>query len=376
MIRFSMKIAVSHDWLLNRRGAEKILLEFSLGCPKLDIYTLFMRPEILEPSVALQSIYVSPLGRLPRVEHYYRYLLPAFFSGMKRLHAQEADLLMSIHHSIAKTLPHHPSTPHVCYCLTPMRYLWEPDLYAHDLKGSWRARFLRHLEPKLKTWDLQSTAGVNWFVAISRTVQERIRRFYNRDSEVIYPGIDLDLYHPMGLRREDFYLVVSALVPQKRIELAIEAFSQHGRRLLVVGEGPLRRSLERKAAPNVEFLGWVSNETLHNLYGRARALVFPGPEDFGLVPVEAQACGCPVIAYRAGGATETVLDEKTGIFFDSSTSEAIVDSLQRFERLRLDAGLIRRNAGRFSIARFRENWRDFLRKKGFPTAFRSLQASC
>ena len=373
MIQTSMNITISHDWLLNRPGAEKILREFSLGNPKLDIYTLFLRPEILEPSLALQSIYMSPLGRLPQVERYYRYLLPVFFAGMNLLHAPEADLLLSIHHSVAKTLPHHPGTHHVCYCLTPMRYVWEPELYSHDLRESWRARLLNYLEPKLKAQDLQSNAGVNSFVAISRTVQHRIRKFYDRDSEVIYPGIDLDFYHPTGLCREDFYLVVSALVPQKRIELAVQAFSQNGRRLLVVGEGPLRRSLERMAGDNVHFLGWVSNETLHNLYCRARALVFPGLEDFGLVPVEAQACGCPVIAYRAGGATETVLDGETGIFFDHPNGEAVLDALQRFESLRLDAVLVRRNANRFSIARFRDNWSDFLRKTGFPGAFWSPQ---
>ena len=217
---------------------------------------------------------------------------------------------------------------------------------------------------RLKAWDLQSNRGVDNFVAISRTVQQRIQRVYGCRSVVIYPSVDLEFFRAADAVREEFYLIVSALVPQKRIDLAVEAFNRTGKPLWIVGTGPLWRHLRRKARSNIHFLGGLSDEEVRQLYSRARALIFPGSEDFGLVPVEAQACGCPVVAYGEGGATETVVEGETGLFFPEATPESLGKTLCLFERTRFADEKVVKNARRFDRARFRSEWRHYFKKLG------------
>jgi glycosyltransferase involved in cell wall biosynthesis len=216
----------------------------------------------------------------------------------------------------------------------------------------------------LKRWDLESSRGVDSFVAISETIRQRIQRVYERDAEIIYPCVDLDFYSPAQVERGDSYLLVSALVPQKRIDLAVEAFNRNRRRLLVVGSGPLYRRLSQMAGANVKLLGWLPDSRVRELYRTSRALIFPGHEDFGLVPVEAQACGCPVIAYGHGGLTETVINGETGIFFSSQTPESLNEAVRRFEDTSLDPAKAVSNAGRFSREQFQENWKSYFRRNG------------
>ena len=219
---------------------------------------------------------------------------------------------------------------------------------------------LKLLSRSLRSWDTQANQSVDSFVAVSRTVQERIRRTYGRESRVIYPFVDVDFFRPASTSREDFYLIVSGLVPNKRISLAIEAFNRSGKALRIVGSGPLLRRLRRMARPNVQFLGWQPDDEVRKLYQTARGLIFPGHEDFGLVPVEAQACGCPVIAYGEGGVTESVVDEETGIFFRDSTADALRGAVDSFEKNSLQEGKMIQNAKRFSRARFWSDWRQCL----------------
>lgn len=359
------RIAIAHDWLLHQRGGEKLLREFCLCLRDLSIYTLFLEARAIDPVISRHSVYVSPLGRWPGVGRYYRYLLPWFRYGIEHFCVRGADVLLSISHAVAKGIPHPAGLLHICYCLTPMRYLWcERKSYFPDARWSLQQRLLEMVSEGLQAWDLESNQGVNFFVAVSKTVQQRIRTVYSRDSEVIYPCVDLDLFKPMDLSRESFYLVVSSLVPYKRIDLAVEAFNRNGKPLLVVGEGPLRGRLERRARSNVRFLGWRTSQEIARLYCQAQALIFPGIEDFGLVPVEAQACGCPVIAYGQGGVTETVRAGETGLFFPQPTADALCRAVAEFEQTGLNRSQAVDNAQLFSSPRFRSEWSGYFAARG------------
>lgn len=263
-----------------------------------------------------------------------------------------------------------PGVPHVCYCFTPMRYAWHlrddyfrpPARDSRTFGDAIRAPAVwarNRLLDRIRRWDRETSRRVTHFVAISRTVAARIAECYGRESAVIYPPVDTDFYTPADVPREDFYLCVSALVPYKRLELAVAACGRLGRRLVIVGAGPERRRLERLAGHRVEFLGWQSDAAIRKSMRRARALLFPGQEDFGIVPVEAQACGTPVIAYRQGGATETLVEAApgrgwTGLFFDQQTLESLAEAIERFERSGdvFDPATLRRNALRFNAARY------------------------
>ena len=358
------RVAICHDWLLNQRGAERVLTEFCRTPATLSIYTLFFDSDLLGSALDRHLVYVSSLRRLPAPRNYYRYLLPFFPRAIRQFQVRDVELLISISHSVAKAIPHDPGVPHICYCLTPMRYLWEPSLYRPDLRGPLRRILLRLLSRPLRSWDTRTNKSVDFFVAVSKTVQRRIRRTYGQESRVIYPFVDLDFFRPTTATREDFYVIVSGLVPNKRISLAVEAFNRSGKALRIVGSGPLLRRLRRMARPNVQFLGWQPDDEVRTLYRTARGLVFPGHEDFGLVPVEAQACGCPVIAYGKGGVTESVVAWETGIFFQDPTPEALREAVEDIEKSPLEEGRMIQRAQRFSRDRFWSEWRQCLKDLG------------
>jgi glycosyltransferase involved in cell wall biosynthesis len=360
-----LRVALVHDWLLGMRGGEKCLEPLCRHFPDAPLYTLFAQPGTTSPTIESRAIHASSFNRLPGVRHYYRWLLPLMPRAAKQWRlSSDLDLVLSFSHSIAKAVPVPAGVPHVCYCFTPMRYAWDlrqqyfgkrPDsLWNHPLE---RARD-RALDA-LSAWDRQTSAGVTHFVACSRTIQQRIARIYQRDSQVIYPPVDTQFYQPDRAPREDYYLCVSALVPYKRLELAIDACRRLRRRLVMIGSGPEAKRLARRASQQVEFLGWRSNEEIRWHLQRCRALLFPGHEDFGMVPVEAQACGAPVIAYGRGGATETIVPADgaqagSGLFFQEQTSDALADAIDRFERTpdAFDAHVARSSAERFSAARY------------------------
>ncbi len=358
------RVAVCHDWILDPRGAERLLVELCSGWERLEINTLFLDPASLHASLRGRTISASTLNRLPGVRRYYRYTLPLFPRAARSLLVQKADLVVSISHSVAKAFPREKGVPHICYCLTPMRYLWEPELYGRELYSSLRGLALSFWARSLKTWDKQTSDSVDHFVAISKTVQRRIDRAYGREAALVYPCTDLRFYSPSPQPRQDYFLVVSGLVPQKRLELAVDAFGRREDRLLVVGSGPEAKSLQRRAGPNVQFLGWQSDEKIRELYRRARGLVFPGLEDFGLVPVEALACGCPVIAYGRGGVTEVVEDGLTGVLFTEQTVSSLLGALEEFDGMSFRTEDLRRSASRFSRRRFRQSWREAFRGFG------------
>ncbi|MHB1036767.1 MAG: glycosyltransferase [Pirellulales bacterium] len=359
-----MKIALIHDWLTGMRGGEKCLEVLCRRFPDARLFTLVHRPGSTSPAIERMQITTSFLQRLPGVQRYYRYYLPWMPRAIERLTLpSDVDLVVSLSHAVAKSVRVPQGVQHVCYCFTPMRYAWHQRADYFSFSGRFAAMPLRlirnRLLDRLRQWDRDTSDRVTHFVATGRTVAERIARCYGRTSRVIYPPVDTRFYTPADVPREDYYLCVSALVPYKRLDLAVAACNRLGRRLLIIGCGTERRRLARLAGPTVELLGWRSNEEVRDYLRRARALLFPGHEDFGIVPVEAQACGTPVVAFSRGGATETVippgpLEPGTGLFFDEQTPEALVDAIGRFEGEpeRFSPDRARRQAEQFAAERF------------------------
>jgi len=362
------RVTLVHDWLTGMRGGEKCLEPLARRWPQARLLTLLHRRGSVAPAIERLDIQPSFLNRLPGVARYYRYLLPLmpFASGWK---VRDADLVVSLSHCIAKSARPPKGVPHVCYCFTPMRYAWHMKgsyFRRTGILGRFKAAAIDCLLARIRDWDRRTADRVTHFIAISRTVQQRIRDCYDRDSRVIYPPVDTEFYTPTAVPREDFYLVVSALAPYKRFDLAVEACMRLGKKLVVIGSGQEAKKLQANAGPGVQFLGWQSDEAIRDHLRRAKALLFPGEEDFGIVPLEAQACGCPVIAFGRGGALETVrplgANDHTGVFFEEQTAESLTAAIERFEREadRFDPRAARRQAVLFRKERFEQELFSYL----------------
>jgi len=357
-----MRVALVHDWLTGFRGGEKVLHELAVLYPDADLYTLIHVPGSTSPEIERLHIHASPLSKLPGVARHYRKLLPLFPLAIERFRLEGYDLVISNSHSFAKGVRVVPGTRHLCYCLTPIRYAW--DLASEYLGSGARRALAAPLLGYLRSWDRRtsSPARVREVVAISRTIADRVRRAWGREARVVYPGVDVARFRGLEAKSGDFFFMLGGFVPYKAEGLAIEAFRRSGQSLVVAGDGPTRAALERSAPPNVRFVGRVSDSELDDLYARCRALVYPQLEDFGIIAVEAQAAGKPVIAYGRGGAAETVVGpndasgrEPTGLFFSEPTVGSLADALHRFEELepKLESQAIRANAERFSLENFR-----------------------
>ncbi|MFM8270796.1 MAG: glycosyltransferase [Gemmata sp.] len=355
------RVVLVHDWLTGTRGGEKCLEPLCRRWPDARLLTLIHKKGTVPPAVEQTRIQPSFLNALPKVERYYRYLLPLmpFAAGWK---VTDARLVVSLSHAVAKSAQAPPGVPHVCYCFTPMRYAWHMrDAYFRrtGLVSKLKARAVDALLGRIREWDRRTASRVTHFVAISNAVRDRIRDCYDRAADVIYPPVDTDFYTPNDAPREDFYLVVSALAPYKRFDLAIEACRKLGKRLVVIGSGQHLAKLKALGSAGVSFLGWQPDEVIRDHLRRAKALLFPGEEDFGIVPLEAQACGCPVIGFARGGLLETVRplgpgNEPTGVFFTEQTVDAATSAIERFEseRDRFDPRAARRQAVLFRKERF------------------------
>ena len=363
-----LRVALIHDWLTGMRGGERCLEVFCELFPEADLFTLLHVPGSVSTVIERRRVTTSFVQRLPAAATHYRYYLPLFPAAVEAFDLRGYDLVLSSSHCVAKGARRAPGARHVSYCFTPMRYVW--DLY-DDYFGRRARPLVRALMPpvaaRLRRWDRRSSDGVDDFIAISRHVASRIERYYGRSADVIYPPVDVQRFEPADGDAGEFYLVVSALVPYKRLDLAIQAVNRLGRRLLVVGSGPEERALRALAGPGVEFLGWRSDTEIAELYRRCRALVFPGVEDFGIVPLEAMAAGRPVVAFAAGGALETVVppggpEPPTGLFFDAQTVDALVDALRRLESgaIAFDPKRLRARAEEFDRPRFKERIAAFL----------------
>lgn len=353
-----LTVALAHDWLNGMRGGERCLDLICKEFPEAELYALLYRPEQVSEAIRNRKVHVSGLQRIPGFLNHYRWFLPLFPMAIESFRVPlGTDLVISTSHCVAKGIVPPPGAKHLCYCFTPMRYAWS---LQEDYFG--RNRFKRAaldvVLSRLRKWDRAASTRVDRFVAISHHVKARIEKFYGREAAVVYPPVATEFFTPDGTDGHDgFDLVVSALVPYKRVDLAVKTYSQTGFALKVAGVGTELDALRKIAAPNVEFLGRVPDEGIRDLYRRCRFLVFPGEEDFGIVPLEAQACGKPVLAYGRGGLLETVRDGQTGLFFDRQTPEALADAAERAVRIAWDAAAIRRHAETFSEKRFLDGLR-------------------
>jgi glycosyltransferase involved in cell wall biosynthesis len=326
--------------------------------PNADLLTLFHVPGSVSPTIERLRPRASLLQHLPGVRRFYRYCLPLFPAVIEQFDLDRYDLVISTSHCAAKAVVKTGRARHLCYCFTPMRYAWDQfDEYFGEARvGKTANRLLRPVLRALARWDAATAGRVDRYVAISQHVASRIRRYYNRDAVVIYPPVDTDFYCPAtdeSAVPEDFLLIVSALVPYKRIDIAIAASRLSGVPLRIVGDGPERDALTKLAAgANVQLLGTLSNEAIRDLYRRSAAVLLPGEEDFGIVPVEAQACGRPVIALGRGGALDTVIDNLTGVLVAEPTPEAFVAGIARARQLAFDAHVVRQHALKFDRAEF------------------------
>jgi glycosyltransferase involved in cell wall biosynthesis len=362
----SQKVALAHHWLVGMRGGERVLEQICQVLPGAPLYTLVANPAKLSKSLQGRAIYTSPLQRFPGGARQYKKLLPLFPWATSSLAVKEpVDLLLSSDASVIKGLSFPSGTPHVCYCHSPPRYLWdrqEDYTTSSEVMGPVGRYLFKRVVPYVREFDRKAAGRVTHFIANSCFVRDRILACYGRSSEVIYPPVELDQFQPTGEEPDDFYLVVSQLVPYKRIDVAVEAFNRLGRKLVVIGEGSERTRLEKMAGPSITFLGSQPLSVLRDHYRRCRAFIFPGVEDFGITPLEAQASGRPVVAYRAGGARETVREGTTGVFFDQQTPESLEQAMIDFEARRedFDPAACRANAEGFGTDRFRDNLGRFL----------------
>lgn len=348
-MEYGSNVALVHDWLVGMRGGEKVLEVLCDLFPDATLFTLVHCAGSVAPAIERLPIRTSYIQHVPFGRSHYRYFLPLYPSAARRLDTSGFDLVISSSHAAAKGIRIGSDSVHVCYCHTPMRYIWDQyDQYFGPGRAPFAVRAaMKMFVGRLRRWDVASSANVHHFIANSRTVQERIRRIYNRESTVIYPPVDVQRF-PLSRSDDGFYLIVSALVPYKRIDIAVESCTRLNKRLVVVGTGPEERELRSRAGKSVEFTGWAGEGELIDYYRRCRALLFPAEEDFGIAPLEAMSCGKPVIAFAGGGARETVVEGRTGIFFSEQKSESLTEAVERFERMSFDAAEVRTHAGRFA----------------------------
>lgn len=357
-----MRVAIVHYWLVGMRGGEKVLESLLRLYPDADVFTHVVDRTALSPFLAQQKIHTSFISHLPFARRKYQAWLPLMPLALEQLDLTSYDLVISSESGPAKGVITRPDAVHVCYCHSPMRYVW--DMY-HDYTrdaGLIKRLLMAVLLHYMRLWDLASASRVDHFIANSGYVASRIRKFYRRDSVVINPPVEINSFHHG--EAQDYYLCLGQLVPYKRADLAVEAFTRSGRRLIVVGEGEQFDALARRAGPSVEMRGKVSFEEIVQLYAGCRALIFPGVEDFGIVPLEAMAAGKPVIAFGRGGVLDSVVPGRTGLFFEAQTPEALETAVQDFEsgRYAFDPQSIREHARSFATAAFEAKMAQYLAK--------------
>ena len=357
-----MKVAIVHDWLVTYGGAERVVEEFLKIYPDADIFTLVYDKKKMGKIFPPEKVHTSFVQKIPCATKLYTKLLSLMPKAFESFDLTGYDLVIASSSSCAKGVITSPATPYIAYIHSPMRYAW--DLYFDYFKRSGLITrfFMKRQMPKIRQWDFISSQRIDTLVANSAYIARRIKKFWNRDAKVIFPPVDTERISPNGLPPEDFYVVFSRFVPYKRIDLAISACGKTGRKLVVIGGGKLEKDLKSLAAKyshdaKITFTGRISDGEVKDYLQKCRALIFCAEEDFGIIPVEAQAAGRPVIAFGKGGALETVQDGKTGVFFSEQTDESLVEALDRFEKLEADGAFkseaISAWAKKFSAERFR-----------------------
>lgn len=356
-----MKIALAHDWLNQMGGAENVLEVLVAMFPKSPIFTTIYAPELMPDIYKTWKIVTSRLNHMPGIHRHHQPYLPLYPAAVRSLDISGFDAILSNKSGFIHGLNTSPAQKHLCYCLAPTRYVWNYQSYAQrENMGRITDILLSPMITALRRWDYAAAQRVDYFCAISTDIQQRIKKYYHRDSIIIHPPIDTDRFQPIAQPTEDYYFIISRLIPYKRIDLAVKAFSKLGKRLVITGEGRDRAALESLAAPNVEFTGRLPWADVVKLMTNCKALVFPGYEDFGITPLEAQAAGRPVIAFGAGGALDTVIDGETGVYFHLQNEEALIEAVHRLEAITFDPKYIRKHAENFGIHRFQRQLRDWM----------------
>lgn len=357
-----MKTAIVSDWLPTFGGAEHVIDAISDIYPDAPIYTTLANHASIG-SLAKKDILTSSLQKWYRLLRNHQVLLPFMPKAMESFHLTSFDLVISSSHAVGKGIIPPSHATHVCYCHTPMRYAWEmEDEYLHDfnMRGL-RKKIVRSQLKKLRRWDLTTAKRVDHFIANSTETQRRIKDIYNRDSVVIHPPVDDHFFAESRSKNQEsgsYYLAVGRLVPYKKFDLLIEAANKKNFKLKIIGRGQDESRLKKLAGANVDFMGFVSDDQLPSMYANAKAVLFPQYEDAGVVPLEAQACGTPVIAYKKGGAVDTIIEGSTGVFFDEQSVESITDAIDRFEKTSFDRTTISNHAKQFSKEKFQQKIRE------------------
>ncbi len=367
----NLKVALVHDWLTGMRGGEKVLEALCQLYPEAPIYTLLHNPGSVSPLIESHPIHTSFIDRLPLKKSRYRHYLPLFPTAVEQFNFKGYDLVLSSSHCVAKGILTPPDTLHISYLHTPMRYVWDmyPEYFGTDQLGPVGRLIVPGFANYLRIWDITSSIRVDNFLANSRHVARRILKYYGKKATVIHPPVD-STFFKIQKELEDYYLVVSALVPYKKVDLAIRVFNDLKKRLLIIGDGPEKKKLQRMAGTTIEFLDWQPPNRLAEFYSRCQALIFPGEEDFGIVPVESMGCGRPVIAYARGGALETVIGDergpgitRTGVFFKNQDPQDLIHAIQEFESLHWDSEAMAKYAKEFDTEVFKRNIQDFIHQK-------------
>jgi glycosyltransferase involved in cell wall biosynthesis len=371
-----MKIALAHDWLNQMGGAEQVLERLVEMYPGAPVFTTIYGPNLMPDAYRRWDIRPTWLNHAPAIHRHHQPYLPLYPLAVRGMDFSGYDIILSNKSGFIHGLRHSPKQLHICYCLAPTRYVWDYQSYAaREGFGYGLGRLIQPLIQRLQRWDFEAAqlpqanghkqVGVDHFIAISSDIQARIKKYYGRDSVIIYPPVDTDRFRPLppGQAPGDFYLIVSRLIPYKRIDLAVQACTRLGKKLIIVGDGRDRASLEAQAGPTVEFKGRLPDEAVAELMARCRAFLFPGFEDFGIAPVEAQAAGRPVIAFGQGGALDTIIEGQTGLFFRELSVEALMAAIEQFETISFDPAAARANAERFSGGRFKRELGEFVAQK-------------
>lgn len=362
-----MKIALIHDWYYTNGGAEKVIKALSKTFPDCEHFALF---DVMSDTDKLNLLNTTKVNttfiqKMPFISKFHRKYLQLYPYAIEQLDLRSFDLIISSSSAVAKGVLTNSNQVHICYCHSPMRYAW--DLYHQYLSESkfgflsgFYAKYVLH---KLRLWDVISANRVDYFISNSEYISQRIKKIYRRDSTVIYPPVNVNYFNIIENPSRDYYFTASRMVPYKKIDLIVEAFAKNGKKIIVAGDGPELKKIKAKANSNVTFIGHIANEKLKQYLQNAKAFVFAAEEDFGIIPVEAQACGTPVIAYGKGGVLETVIENQTGIFFEKQTPESLNQAIDKFENMSFETTQIRENALRFSEDRFMEEIKLFIEDK-------------
>lgn len=353
-----MKVAIIHDWLTGMRGGERVLEAICELYPEADIFTLVYKKGTVGGVIEEHPIYESFINRFPLAATKYRHYLPLFPTAIEKFDLRQYDLVISSSHCAAKGVITKPNTVHISYVHSPMRYVWDLyyDYFSKAQTNALTRTFIAVCANYLRTWDVASAQRIDLIIANSNFVAKRIKKYWGKEAIVINPPVDISRFKSVA-HKSEYYLIVSALVPYKRIDIAVEAFNHNGLPLKIVGSGPEISRLQKLAKSNIEFLGSPSDKEVVNLYAKAKAFIFPGEEDFGITPLEAMASGTPVIAYGSGGALETVINGQTGIYFSQQTAQSLQGALDQLDSVTWSNEVMKQQATKFSKQHFKTQLR-------------------